>query len=122
MPRITIRFTEELYEQIQDIALEEGIALADVIRQGVSHNIEMREMSADGSAAAGSREIEQLHQQIQTKDEQIRQLNDHIQTKDAQIDQLHQLVAMAQSNQADTLKQLEDLRGQRQRRWWQFWS
>lgn len=82
--------------------------------------------------ARGFREqIEPYQKQLETKDTQISQLQvqkdadierlvDQLTTKDDQISELHQLVALAQTNQSDTLKQLEDLRGKR--KWWRFWA
>lgn len=106
MPRATIRFSEELHQQIQELATKENITVADIVRRAVSHEIEGWQPLADDATPVGSREIEQLHEQIQRKDEQI--------------SELHQLFAMSQKHSDELMKQLGD--GRQQRSWWRFWE
>lgn len=107
MRQFNARVEPELYELATAKAKETQISLSDLIRHAVKHFCD------DDKANVTHDEKQSI-----TVEACVRQLEE----KDKQIDQLHQLVAMAQSNQADTLKQLEDSKAQRQRRWWKFWS
>ena len=99
MPNPSFRVSDETYQEIQEQAQKEGVTVSDVLRTAVRHYLN----------PPSDRDT---HPPIAI-------LHDELSTKNAQIDQLHQIVAMAQSNQADTLKQLEASKVQR--RWW-FWK
>ena len=105
MPTPSFRVTDELYDRIIEAAQGKEMPVSAFIRSAVEHILDNPDTMLDIQNS-------QIYKDLQTQ----------LAQKDAQIDQLHKLVAMAQSNAGDALKQLDDLRGQRQRRWWQFWS
>ena len=111
MPRIGIRITEEFHEEIKTVAEIDGVSVSDFVRQAIENEMLDRRTASNRISLET---VTLLKEQVKEKDAQIEHLHQ-------QADQLHQLVAMAQSNQADTLKQLEDAKTQR-RRWWKFWG
>ena len=89
MNRLTIRFPTDLYDDLQDLAAEEDIALADAVRQAVSHFLQCWQTQSTVPADAGSqREIEQLHGQAKTKDDQISELHQLLAVSQKSIQQL----------------------------------
>ncbi len=101
MPTPSFRVTDELYDRIIEAAQGKEMPVSAFIRSAVEHVLDNPDTMLDIQNS-------QIYKDLQTQ----------LSQKDAQIDQLHQIVAMAQSNQADTLKQLEASKVQR--RWW-FW-
>ncbi|MCH8290190.1 hypothetical protein IH992_03680 [Candidatus Poribacteria bacterium] len=98
MPNPSFRVSDELYQRLKAQAQKESVTVSDILRTSVRRYLDPPSDSDSHPSIAI--------------------LHDELSTKNAQIDQLHQLVAMAQSNASDTLKQLEDSRARR--RWW-FW-
>ena len=87
MPTPSFRVTDELYDRIIEAAQGREMPVSAFIRSAVEHILDNPDTMSDI-------ENSQIYKDLQTQ----------LTQKDAQIDQLHQLVAMAQSNQADTLK------------------
>ena len=108
MPNPTFRCSEEFLGRLKETASHQNVTMSDFVRTSVGRYIEQLENPQD-IATDATVAVLQSH---------VKKLHDELSTKNAQIDQLHQIVAMAQSNQADTLKQLQASKARR--RWW-FW-
>jgi len=119
MPHPSFRCSQEFLDRIREASEVQNVSMSDFIRTSVEHGLENLDQPSHN---VDHQTLDVLREQLQAKDQQLEQLNTQLTQKDAQISELHQIVAMAQSNQANTLKQLEDAKVQRQRRWWQFWS
>ena len=126
MSRITIRFDAELYEQLQEMATKEEVAVAAIVRQAVSQFVTGQQPDSGQSSAEEqpsadkvSREVQQILQQ------QVDDLRTQLQIKDDQISELHQLIAMKEKTTQDVAQQLQDTRLQlediqrlKQMPWW----
>ena len=115
MKTVGVKVTPEIYHQLRSLAESEGVSFSQFLRGLFMARLTHGEPNHQKTLVDFQPALTALENQLTEKREQLTQ-------KDEQIDQLHQIVAMAQSNQADTLKQLEDAKTQGQRRWWKLWS
>ena len=112
MPRIGIRITNDLNEELKTVAEFEGVSVSDFVRQSLEQTLQF---SRTGGHTASynvehHREVKQLHEQTEQKDKQIQEL--------------HQLLAVAQKNVASVTEQNQLLlTDNRKQLWWErLWS
>ena len=117
MPNLTFRCNQEFIDSVKSTAEKKQMSMSDFVRTAVLHFI------GDASHPQSNASTETIYV-LQT---QVDTLHKQLETKDEQILQLHQLVAMSLRHSSDLVNQLEQttkqLESQRQNgKWWRFFK